>query len=181
VVLGDHGEDLFDSGFPTHGRNLADSVLHIPLIIHDKRRSARTINVPTSQVDVAPTLLGMLGLNSFPGHQGLDVLNRSSDQLSNRPIFFHSNGFGQHDGVLLWPWKLSMDVDTGEIHLYQLEWGELQGGEQRQNYPAIVDRLTRSLLQFRRGQLSYYSHEELYKNYFPPRPILADRLPRATL
>jgi hypothetical protein len=69
-----------------------------------------------------------------------------------------------------------MDVDTGEIHLYQLEWGELQGGEQRQNYPAIVDRLTRCLLQFRRGQLSYYSHEELCKTYFPPRPILMDRL-----
>jgi uncharacterized protein len=91
VVLGDHGEDLFDSGFPTHGRNIADSVLHIPLIIQDKKRSAGTINVPTSQVDVAPTLLGMLGLNSFPGHQGLDVLDGSSDLLSNRPIFFHSN------------------------------------------------------------------------------------------
>jgi len=176
VVLGDHGEDLFDSGFPTHGRNLADSVLHIPLIIQDKKRSATTINVPTSQVDVAPTLLGMLGLNSFPGHQGLNVLDDSSDLLSNRPIFFHSNGFGQHDAILLWPWKLSMDVETGETHLYQLEWGELQGGEQRQNYPAIVDRLTRCLLQFRKGQLSYYSHEELYKSYFPPRPTLVDRL-----
>ena len=127
---GDHGEDLFDSGFPTHGRNLADSVLHIPLIIQDKKRPARIVDVPTSQVDVAPTLLGILGLDPFPGHQGLDVLNSPSDLLRDRPIFFHSNGFGQHDAVLLWPWKLSMDVETGEIHLYNLEWGELLGGEQ---------------------------------------------------
>jgi arylsulfatase A-like enzyme len=174
VILADHGEELFDSGFPTHGTKLCDPVLHIPLIIHDKRLAAGIVDTPVSQVDIAPTVLGMLGLDPFPGHQGIDVLNEPGESLSRRPIFFHTNGLGQQDGVLVWPWKLLIDIESGEGNLYNLEWGEVTSGEQRHHHPFQFETLKRCLRNFSEGQLAYYTHEEHYSRFFPPRPQCAD-------
>jgi arylsulfatase A-like enzyme len=170
IVLADHGEDLFDSGFPTHGTELTDPVVRIPLIVADRKLSRGTIDTPVSQVDVAPIILGMLGLNPFPGHQGVDILKGNHNLPVGRPIFFHANGFRRQDGILAWPWKLLLDVESGEINLYNLEWGEAQGGDQREHWPAIVAELIQRLQEFRDTQLAYYSHADLYERFFPPKP-----------
>jgi len=168
IVLADHGEDLFDSGFPTHGTELTDSVLRIPLIIADKRRGSGVIDTPVSQVDVAPMIIGMVGLNPFPGHQGIDVLKSGQDLPAGRPIFSHANGFHRQDGILVWPWKLLLDFESGEINLYNLEWGEAKAGEQRDHWPGIANELLKPLREFRGTQLAYYSHADLYERFFPP-------------
>ena len=169
IVLADHGEDLFDSGFPTHGTELTDPVLRIPLIVADKKRGSGVIDTPVSQVDIAPMILGMLGLNPFPGHQGIDILRHGQDLSARRPIFFHANGLHRQDGILAWPWKLLLDFESGKINLYNLEWGEVQGGEQREHWPGIANELLQPLREFRGTQLAYYSHADLYERFFAPK------------
>jgi phosphoglycerol transferase MdoB-like AlkP superfamily enzyme len=176
VILADHGEELFDLGFPTHGTKLCDPVLHIPLVIYDKRQTARIVDTPVSQADIAPTILGMLGLDAFPGHQGLDVLNEPEESLVRRPIFFHTNGLGQQDGVLVWPWKLTVDSESGEGNLYNLEWGEVTAGEQRNHHPLKFETLKRCLRKFSEGQLAYYTYGDLHGKFFPPCPQCTDIL-----
>ena len=69
----------------------------------------------------------------------------------------------------MWPWKLLLDFESGEINLYNLEWGEVQGGEQREHWPGIANELLKPLREFRGTQLAYYSHADLYERFFPPK------------
>lgn len=63
VILGDHGESLFDDGFLGHGHAINDSQTKIPLIINDPNIIA---GEPIGQVDVAEIALrSALGL---PNH-----------------------------------------------------------------------------------------------------------------
>jgi arylsulfatase A-like enzyme len=50
ILLGDHGESLFDDGFLGHGHALNDTQTKIPLIINDP---TITVDEPIGQVDVA--------------------------------------------------------------------------------------------------------------------------------
>jgi arylsulfatase A-like enzyme len=63
VVVGNHGEELFDHGGFGHGFTLYDEVLRVPLYVKLPGRSAaRTIEAPVSILDVVPTVLDLLGL-----------------------------------------------------------------------------------------------------------------------
>ena len=50
VILGDHGESLFDDGFLGHGHAINDTQTKIPLIINDP---TIVVDEPIGQVDVA--------------------------------------------------------------------------------------------------------------------------------
>ena len=61
VILGDHGESLFDDGFLGHGHAIDDIQTKIPLIIND---STLIVTEPIGQIDVAElTIRSALGLN----------------------------------------------------------------------------------------------------------------------
>lgn len=62
VVAGDHGEGLGDHGEQTHGLLVYDSVLRVPLIVRAPAIRSRRIADVVSLVDVAPTLLELLGI-----------------------------------------------------------------------------------------------------------------------
>ena len=75
VVLSDHGEELFDhSGF-SHGNTLFEEVLHVPLAIRfpDRRPPKRVTHV-VEQVDLMPSLLGYLGVETPAPIQGRSFL-----------------------------------------------------------------------------------------------------------
>ncbi len=62
VILGDHGESLFDDGFLGHGHAINDIQTKIPLIINDP---AITVDEPIGQVDVAELAIrSALGKNN---------------------------------------------------------------------------------------------------------------------
>jgi arylsulfatase A-like enzyme len=72
VLLADHGENLFEPGNTTfHGKWFrgGDEANHVPLVIAGPGVTARRVPEPVSLVDVAPTLLELLGLPaaSFDG------------------------------------------------------------------------------------------------------------------
>jgi len=62
VILGDHGEGLFDRGFLGHGHAINDTQTKIPLIINDP---TIVVDEPIGQIDVAElTLRSALGLKN---------------------------------------------------------------------------------------------------------------------
>jgi membrane-anchored protein YejM (alkaline phosphatase superfamily) len=62
VILGDHGESLFDDGFLGYGHAINDSQTKLPLIINDPAIFA---DEPTGQVDVAEMAIrSALGLTN---------------------------------------------------------------------------------------------------------------------
>ena len=62
VILGDHGESLFDDGFLGHGHAVNDTQTKIPLIINDP---TIVVDEPIGQVDIAElTIRSALGLKN---------------------------------------------------------------------------------------------------------------------
>ena len=62
VIVGDHGESLFDDGFLGHGHAIDDIQTKIPLIINDP---SIVVNEPIGQVDVAELMIrSALGLKN---------------------------------------------------------------------------------------------------------------------
>ncbi|MCU0224421.1 MAG: sulfatase-like hydrolase/transferase [Acidobacteria bacterium] len=72
AVVGDHGEGLGEHGESTHGVFLYETTLAVPLLLKLPGTIAAGVRVPgpVSQVDLAPTLLELLGAPPLPRAQG---------------------------------------------------------------------------------------------------------------
>jgi membrane-anchored protein YejM (alkaline phosphatase superfamily) len=67
VLVGVHGEEFFEHGGAGHGHNLHEESLRVPLAIRAPALLAPgRVGVPVDLLDLAPTLVDLLGL-PFPG------------------------------------------------------------------------------------------------------------------
>lgn len=75
VLAGDHGEGLGEHGEKTHGFFIYNATMHVPLIIHLPGKSAAlAVGDPVSLVDLMPTVLAAVGVDSPPQVQGRNLL-----------------------------------------------------------------------------------------------------------
>ena len=77
VVTADHGEALGEQGEWTHGFLAGEATLRIPLVVARTRATradieGRHLRKRISQVDILPTVLGSLGIESADGVDGAD-------------------------------------------------------------------------------------------------------------
>jgi arylsulfatase A-like enzyme/tetratricopeptide (TPR) repeat protein len=83
VVTADHGEALGEHGEFTHGFFAYDSTLHVPLIVHlaNSAVKGRSIDYSVRSVDIAPTILRLVGLQPAKEMQGRSLMGllRSDD------------------------------------------------------------------------------------------------------
>jgi arylsulfatase A-like enzyme len=91
VVLSDHGDEFDPDGMIGHGETLADVVMHVPLAFYlPGRIGTGEYEQPVSLVDVAPTVLDLLGRPgalSGDGRSLLPLLNGTAAELEPRPVF----------------------------------------------------------------------------------------------
>ena len=74
VVTSDHGEEFYEHGRLRHSATVYEEMLRVPLIVrHPGQTQGRVIRRPTSQVDLAPTVFGLLGLDVPEGLDGHDL------------------------------------------------------------------------------------------------------------
>jgi len=77
VVTSDHGESLFENGvWVGHGLFLTDDQIRVPLLLKlpGNRGAGRRVARPARLIDVAPTMLEVLGIPIPPSHQGESLL-----------------------------------------------------------------------------------------------------------
>jgi arylsulfatase A-like enzyme len=84
VVTSDHGEALCEHGFVGHNLQVYDESVHVPLIVRRPGRSwSRSHEALVSLLDIAPTILGLLGLDEGETpFEGRDLL---ADALGGGP------------------------------------------------------------------------------------------------
>ncbi len=89
VAAADHGEGLGEHGRWNHGPVLWNSVLRVPMILRDSRRTqARRVRQRVGLVDLTPTLLELLGLEVPAGLQGRSLVpGLDGRKLAARPYF----------------------------------------------------------------------------------------------
>ncbi|MCD6451394.1 MAG: tetratricopeptide repeat protein, partial [Acidobacteria bacterium] len=82
ILTADHGESLGDHGEKTHGTFAYNSTLHIPLIFWQPRVFPKGLKIMkrVQHIDIAPTILELLGL-----HKRKEMQGRSLIPLINHP------------------------------------------------------------------------------------------------
>lgn len=75
VVVADHGEGLGDHGELTHGYFIYDTTVRTPLIVRcpDVVPADRTIAAQVRTIDIAPTILELVGHAPWPRAQGVSL------------------------------------------------------------------------------------------------------------
>lgn len=81
VVTSDHGKELGDHGLVGHGHSLYEELLRVPLLLRVPGHPPGRVEEPVMLVDVAPTVLDLLGLEvplgARPGNLLEDGMRRS--------------------------------------------------------------------------------------------------------
>ena len=75
VVTSDHGDEFFEHGRKGHHRSLYDEILRVPLVIYVPGVTPinGVLEMETSIIDIAPTLLSLVGLPIPEGVDGIDL------------------------------------------------------------------------------------------------------------
>jgi arylsulfatase A-like enzyme/tetratricopeptide (TPR) repeat protein len=74
IITGDHGEGLGDHGELTHAMFLYRTTLRVPLLIHIPGGSRKRIHGVVRHIDLAPTILDLLGIAPTPEMQGASLV-----------------------------------------------------------------------------------------------------------
>lgn len=92
VVTADHGEGLMDHGEPTHSLLVFDSTMHVPLIVRPPgSEGGRRLSTLASTVDIAPTIVELVGAAPLPGVHGRPLLRREgSAREGERSVYMES-------------------------------------------------------------------------------------------
>jgi arylsulfatase A-like enzyme len=136
VVTADHGEGLLDHGFWRHGVDVHEEAVRIPLVVRwpGVVAAGRRSDAPVELVDLAPTLLDLLGVDHSPEHfegRSLAAYLRGEGELdADDPVFLYRRNYdptvvkdeqlaGEQHGVRRGHWKL-IDRSQGDDALYDL-------------------------------------------------------------
>ena len=92
IITSDHGDEFFEHGDTGHTNTLYDEVIWIPLIVRWPKGipGGRSVDLPVSLVDLAPTVYGLLGLDPPAGLEGRSLVPLLlGGQLPATPIYAH--------------------------------------------------------------------------------------------
>lgn len=144
ILFADHGEAFGEHGVYFHGRALYEEMIRTPLMVAAPGLAPGTLAVNTSNLDVVPTALDLLGL-PLPADLRGESLLRLPRAGADRPVvselFFGHQLRGRTaisgDGR----WKLVLGFDPPTRHLHDL----VADPEERRNlwgqHPEVVTRL----------------------------------------
>jgi len=95
VFTSDHGESLGEHGEKTHGYFLYDSTLRVPLIVRDPQATIKNRVVPDQvrSIDIAPTLLELLGLPISVPMEGKSLAGFMKGQSDALPRVAYSESY----------------------------------------------------------------------------------------
>ena len=151
LLTSDHGEELFEHGDWSHGQNLYDHQLRIPLLIRPPGglREAGRVEDIVESVDVMPTILALAGAPAESRAQGRDVSSVFEGTTDPGEAATYATATQRHPGlysIRTRNHKLLFGLDTGELQLYDLARDPAEqlnlGGSQ----PEITERLRNQLL-----------------------------------
>lgn len=89
IISADHGEAFGDHGMHKHGFELWEVLTHVPLLFHGPGLQPRTIDARRSHIDLAPTILELMGVSELPGGlhgQSLVPELRGAEPENREPI-----------------------------------------------------------------------------------------------
>jgi arylsulfatase A-like enzyme len=153
-VTADHGEEFGEHGGAGHGKLFVEH-LHVPLVMRLPGVAPRQIAEPVGLIDIAPTILEVLGIAPMEDHDGTSLVAAARDGSAPvRPYVISElipelNQPGRTFSIIDGRWQLLADYATASRALFDLDADPL-GTENCviEHYPegAAVERQLRSLI-----------------------------------
>jgi len=127
VLTADHGDEFYDHGHRFHGSTLYEEMTHVPLILHVPGVRPREFSGAIGHVEVAPTVLELLGV---PIPKKFEGRSRAAEIMSGReakeePVFLEvfpdANYSGHQVGLRSGDLKLIYRLSDNYFELYDLK------------------------------------------------------------
>jgi arylsulfatase A-like enzyme len=146
VVTADHGEALGDHGQEGHRTSLYEAVVRVPLLVRFPDGWGRGMRVKEQArtVDIAPTVLARLGIESATDSAGVDLVEHLAAPAPVEPLAAYSETPHFADrrewkrSVRYDGWKLIETIESGSRELYDLR---ADPGETRNLLRAVPERV----------------------------------------
>jgi arylsulfatase A-like enzyme len=167
AVSGDHGESFYEHGSAAHANGLYEETMRVPLVMRAPGLEPGRDPRPAQLIDLAPSLLRLLGIPPHPGFQGMDLFesgfpaDRSRFLVSDTPWMTQS-------AVVRSGFKLVHDPRLGRGVLYDLLKDPEEKAEITADRPALAEELAGRLAEWRRAQLEYYGNPLRHGLEYPP-------------
>jgi arylsulfatase A-like enzyme len=120
ALTADHGEEFGEHGGVYHGSTLYEEQVRVPLVMVVPNVRAAVVESPVGLVDLAPTLLALVGVARPASMRGRDLrpllVGRGDDR--REPVF---SAVHTRTMVVRWPYKLVADLRWGVRELYDLQ------------------------------------------------------------
>lgn len=119
VLAADHGEEFGEHGGVYHGSALYEEQVRVPFVVMADGIAPRRVDRPVGLVDVAPTILSLVGVARPPSARGRDLRPWMVGREGPiEPVFSAVN---TRLMALRWPLKLVRDMRWSTRELYDLE------------------------------------------------------------
>jgi arylsulfatase A-like enzyme/Flp pilus assembly protein TadD len=151
VVMSDHGESLGEHGEMTHGVFLYDSTMRVPLIMAGPGLGeGQVIRQQVRSIDVTPTILDFLGLESPPELNGISLLPLAREGQPVRTHYAYMETlypktqmrWSELRGMRTDRWKL---IVAPKPEFYDLENDPSESENVLSRHPAEADRLQKQV------------------------------------
>jgi choline-sulfatase len=74
IVTADHGEAFGEHGITRHAHEVWEELVHVPFFVHVPGLLPRVIDTPRGHVDIAPTVLALLGASPIASLHGTSLV-----------------------------------------------------------------------------------------------------------
>ncbi len=161
VVVGDHGEDLWQHSEPTHGIFLYDTALKIPLLFWSPQIIPEGVRVESQvrSVDIFPTILDIFQIDIPPACQGISLVPvmegkkvrdiEKSYAETYYPLLAH--GWSAQESIRTDEWKY---VLSPRPELYDLKKDPDEMRNLAAKRPEVVSRLKKELEELKKEDSS---------------------------
>lgn len=173
VVTGENGEAFHENGSIGHACNPTEPVIHVAAVIHAPDRIAPAKeDYPFEHIDLAPTLLGLIGLPCHPNFQGINIFKFDRQPADERLLYFHVHSpIAMADAVMQGGrWKFVVTHEQPQGALFDVSTDPSESYDLSASQPTLRSVLATTLQQWRDRQLAYYHYPQFYRRYFPPAP-----------
>jgi arylsulfatase A-like enzyme len=165
VVTSDHGEEFWDhaeiesrlGGDPRafwgvgHGHSMFEELLHVPLIVRAPgAKGPRHVPCAVRHIDVAPTVLDLLGQSPPPGTRGRSLREFLEGEVGPRPcpvlpLIAESPAYGPNSRSITWDQMKLIVREDGVRLLYDLRRDPGERDDLSSTRPQLADRLSDDL------------------------------------
>lgn len=164
IIAGDHGEGLgeylniYGDPHVGHIHYLYDIYMKVPLIIcyPGQLKGDQRIQTPVTLLDIAPTVLAIMGWGKLPQQQGNNLLKAKNRKIT--PIFmetYRPESVRDRFALLELPWHLILTPEENRLEIFNLKddpeeknnlAGSIENNEKVQFLKARLEELARMAL-----------------------------------